>query len=321
MSAHTIAFTFIKFLYLQVFLSQIYRRANLLNGEFQQWVVSVIQAHAAVVETSKSDIEHELEGFEELLNEPLDEKEVPESEIEKQGPQRKSSLQSEPGRIDNQGPGRKSSLKSDSESSELRPSATLTFITKLSSSLSLESEENTTRLNSSPSVRRARDLGLSKFGSGLSTLKGRIGSIGFSRNSSVRKNSQREETASQTTGSQAAKMAISVTCSFQDQIHSLVDVYSAPVKTMERMNEKVLEYIKEENGENWPLCANILDPVRASVVCNGPSEILQVFSWFAGTCPAVGGDAHETAGTTVRLAPVCRVKNKFAFRKEELVGG
>ena len=26
----------------------------------------------------------------------------------------------------------------------------------------------------------------------------------------------------------------------------------------------------------WPLSANILDPVRASVVCSGPSQIIQV---------------------------------------------
>ncbi len=39
----------------------------------------------------------------------------------------------------------------------------------------------------------------------------------------------------------------------------------------------MLEYLSE-GDLGWPLCANISDPVRASVVCNGPSKILQVLS-------------------------------------------
>ena len=32
----------------------------------------------------------------------------------------------------------------------------------------------------------------------------------------------------------------------------------------------------KDGAAAWPLCANILDPVRASVVCSGPAQILQV---------------------------------------------
>jgi hypothetical protein len=87
--------------------------------------------------------------------------------------------------------------------------------------------------------------------------------------------------------------------------------------------------VSEDGSGSWPLCANILDPVRASVVCDGPSQILQVFEWFTGwsrSRSAAAGieedmkNARELAAAALRL-PVCRVKNKFAFNKKELVGG
>ena len=40
---------------------------------------------------------------------------------------------------------------------------------------------------------------------------------------------------------------------------------------------QVREYVQDAAGRGlWPLCCNILDPVRASVVCSGPDEILEV---------------------------------------------
>ena len=41
-----------------------------------------------------------------------------------------------------------------------------------------------------------------------------------------------------------------------------------------RMREKLAEY--SADGAMWPLTACILDPVRASVVCSGPAQILEV---------------------------------------------
>ena len=40
------------------------------------------------------------------------------------------------------------------------------------------------------------------------------------------------------------------------------------------MREKLSEYAAE--GAPWPLAASILDPVRLSIVCEGPAQILEV---------------------------------------------
>ena len=71
------------------------------------------------------------------------------------------------------------------------------------------------------------------------------------------------------------------------------------MKEMSRMKEKLSEYLEEGvnfSAENsvrnafydfwqaqWPLTANILDPVRGSVVCTGHQQIMQVTSSF-GSC-------------------------------------
>ena len=71
-----------------------------------------------------------------------------------------------------------------------------------------------------------------------------------------------------------------------------VGVWIAPAKGAARMREKLAEYAAE--GAAWPLCANILDPVRASVVCGGPGQMLQVAGWFL-------------ANATL---PICKVREK-----------
>ncbi len=98
---------------------------------------------------------------------------------------------------------------------------------------------------------------------------------------------------------------VRTTCTF-DHGFGNVDVHTAPIKTMARMREKLLEYAAD--GAQWPLSANILDPVRASIVCDGAAPILEVVGWFTKH----GGEAGLR---------VCRIKNKFSFRREELVGG
>ncbi len=122
---------------------------------------------------------------------------------------------------------------------------------------------------------------------------------------------------------------VSVNCMFLEG-SGLVKVHQAPVKTLARMCEKVLEYVAEDSScGGWPLSANILDPVRASVVCRGPSQILQVLKWFTGREPTARGvdgcgaqaDACGSGVIDSPVLPVCRVKNKFAFAKEDLVGG
>ena len=57
---------------------------------------------------------------------------------------------------------------------------------------------------------------------------------------------------------------------------AFVEIRAAPVKKLSRMREKLAKYSPPHLRSKWPLAANILDPVRASVVCAGPSQILQV---------------------------------------------
>jgi hypothetical protein len=57
---------------------------------------------------------------------------------------------------------------------------------------------------------------------------------------------------------------------------NFVAVHQGPVKGMARMREKLLEYAHAGDAwADWPLTANILDPIRTTIVCNGPSQILQ----------------------------------------------
>ncbi len=154
------------------------------------------------------------------------------------------------------------------------------------------------------------------------TIKERLGSTSssISRMNSANTNCELVNAASQ---SIQTMPSVTRTCSFEGVKAGNVEVFSAPVKTIDRMREKVFEYATESNGGGWPLCANILDPVRSSVVCSGPAQILEVFKWFAGSNPSMMSDFQEVAQSrgTVRLMPFSRVKNKFAFPKEELLGG
>jgi hypothetical protein len=104
-----------------------------------------------------------------------------------------------------------------------------------------------------------------------------------------------------------------IMCKFSDGI-AAVEVLPAPIKTLARMREKVLEYSAEATksttgGNGWPHAARIVDPIRASIVCNGPAQILEAFRWFSE-----GGEGCPRK-------PICRVKNRFSFAKEELLGG
>ena len=67
----------------------------------------------------------------------------------------------------------------------------------------------------------------------------------------------------------------------------------------------------------WPLSANILDPVRASIVCSSPEHLLEVAKWFCpdGSQCASGSksspdSAVPSAGSSLL---VLKVKNKFAY--------
>ena len=88
-------------------------------------------------------------------------------------------------------------------------------------------------------------------------------------------------------------------------------VIPAPVKQPGRMREKVAEYKAE--GAQWPRAGSILDPVRATVVCQGPANMIEIAEWF------LTGASCDKGYNTGRLT-VCKIKNKFAMSKKELVG-
>ncbi len=90
-----------------------------------------------------------------------------------------------------------------------------------------------------------------------------------------------------------------VECQFANDI-DIVEIHPAPIKSLRRMREKLSEYLLPGPKGTWPLAANILDPVRLSLVTNGPSHLLQVVQWFLET--------PGNAGLTV-----CRLKNMFAL--------
>jgi hypothetical protein len=102
--------------------------------------------------------------------------------------------------------------------------------------------------------------------------------------------------------------AIEVLCRFDGGEGDVV-VHMAPQKAVARMREKMLEYAPPHPQGRWPLSANILDPVRASIVCDGSDQVVQVARWFT---------EHEAETGLV----VCRLKNTFsAAHDTQALGG
>ena len=163
--------------------------------------------------------------------------------------------------------------------------------------------ESCSRRSESPS-RRARPNPLQRdfLGSGMSSGWAPIRSTSYE--------SEPTRGSKSHTVSVVGLAAVEVRCVFAGGAESEVNVCPAPTKSVARMREKLAEYAAE--GAAWPLTAQILDPVRASVVCQGPAEMLEVAQWFMEDGRPGGGECHA-------LLPVCRVKNKFALKKDELV--
>lgn len=127
-------------------------------------------------------------------------------------------------------------------------------------------------------------------------------------------------------------------------VHVVERVHAAPVKTKARMQEKLFAYAApdssphvsnhhrnlapppdvgreekawegkfagaegERRKQEHPLTANILDPVRCTVVCRGAKEILEHARWLIADGEALG-------------LPVVRVKNKFAMENSDEYDG
>ncbi len=119
-------------------------------------------------------------------------------------------------------------------------------------------------------------------------------------------------TAKATTGRNStlsAPLICEILCLFEGGVEAQVTVHPAPPKGVQRMREKLAKYAEPHPKAIWPLSANILDPVRVSLVCRGPAQILEVMSWFSGEAAAKYG---------LRM---CRMKNRFAFPEDEVTDG
>ena len=68
-------------------------------------------------------------------------------------------------------------------------------------------------------------------------------------------------------------------------------------------------YAPPHPGAVWPLSANILDPVRLSLVVDGPARMIEVAKWFTD-------QPNSSSGLKV-----LRVKNLFALQRDEVLDG
>jgi hypothetical protein len=96
--------------------------------------------------------------------------------------------------------------------------------------------------------------------------------------------------------------------SFGDEDYSGIEIHTSPPKGIERLREKVLKYAPPHARAQWPLAANILDPVRCSIVCPSPAIMVRVLGWFM--------DHQQTNNLAIR-----RVKNKFAWSPDQVLHG
>ncbi len=88
--------------------------------------------------------------------------------------------------------------------------------------------------------------------------------------------------------SENSSLSNSVQCAFAEGLAS-VKLQPAPRKHVERMRDKILKYaadgsIAAPEAGGWPMAARILDPVRASIVCDGASQMLQVVQSLRFPC-------------------------------------
>jgi len=104
-------------------------------------------------------------------------------------------------------------------------------------------------------------------------------------------------------GNDLLQRKISVDCQFEDGVRR-VEICFAPVKSKARISQKLLKYADPQLQCVWPYSGYILDPVRLSVIVDGPKKILEVFKWFDSLDASSG-------------ISVCRVKNKFMSSESE----
>jgi len=332
----------------EVFLVQLNRRATLLNDEFQHTVLQIVSSHSLPdqsLENSELEFQLDVDNGHELH------KALPCAEISHvavnitDGIPKGSDAQGGPCSFQKDGSEQHSSLIADALFYSLKvPEERNAQKFRDSAIANVDSTPCHDNLKNKNAVMCERDIvGSSEFsaaGSGFQIQRGDSGlSYGFPKLTKrfswtffnpvqqSRSTSGHEsfEPLKSTAGlsrctserlSSHSSHALQIRCRFQD-CTGMVSVCSAPVKTLSRMREKIREYSLEMqggHGSSWPLSANILDPIRASIVCEGPSQILEVFRWFSN-------DSSDGSCDEPVKMRVCRIKNKFSFPKEELVGG
>jgi hypothetical protein len=273
-----------------VFLWQLYRRATLLNDGFQRAVLTVIRNHeaAATLIPNRSDVARAGENTSSIIMtadtaQPQASNTPPRVSLPRQLPladlgfYRRNSGSDAMSRTMPNSPSRFGSIFFHD-------------VSAISGSLRLMCSEKETSFS-------PKDELMKSF---LSSADARAGP------------GELQGTASAATASESANIGWEGLCCFKARggtvpSTGLVEVVPAPIKSLARMQEKLHEYAGV--GAHWPLAANILDPVRAAVVCAGALQVLEALNWFASP-------AAKAAGLEV-----CKVKNKFAQSAAEVQGG
>jgi hypothetical protein len=264
----------------EVLVMQLHYRARLLNEAFQSEVLSVIQRHKAAEDNLDPSV-NDLDGFEPA----------------KFGPASPSLMPASP---------------------SLLPTSLGPTIPKMAQTHRREPSQTSVATSS-----RANRLRKSLGSMGSQTIAtGLLGLMGGRRVSHANVSDYEwsvDPGEAPTATSTNHFDATDVLCTFSGEGREVaacvapVTVQPAPVKTVERALEKLKEYAAD--GAVWPLAACILDPVRASVVCECPAHMVEVAQWFVR-----GDGAEKRAGSGGRGGlRVCRIKNKFAMGKEQLV--
>ena len=254
----------------EVFLAQLHRRSLLLNDEFQDAVRAVVMHHSSVEIDRSTSAEDLFDGQ----------------------PRSLSSSKNEAPLVDSNIP---------LLWKRLFHSSSRLFGSSISAAVACEESGN-------PLHPVKHHLGVGADSHGKGYWKG-------VSNTSLLSNSDIFAERCPSVDTESAR-GMKITCKFRDGI-AAVEVLPAPIKTLARMREKVLEYSAEtttstaggKQGNGWPQTARIVDPVRSSIVCDGPAQILEVFQWFSEGCEGFPSNS------------ICRVKNRFSYAKGELLGG
>eukprot|EP00277_Geminigera_cryophila_P009701 CAMPEP_0179406640 /NCGR_PEP_ID=MMETSP0799-20121207/1011_1 /TAXON_ID=46947 /ORGANISM="Geminigera cryophila, Strain CCMP2564" /LENGTH=1271 /DNA_ID=CAMNT_0021177735 /DNA_START=198 /DNA_END=4013 /DNA_ORIENTATION=+ len=101
---------------------------------------------------------------------------------------------------------------------------------------------------------------------------------------------------------------VSICVGFFGEGPANLEIFCASIKTPDRMRAKIGKYIAPHPACRWPLTANIMDPVRVTLVCSGPNHLLQTVRWFVAS--------QAQSGLTVS-----RIKNKFLLPESEVQDG